>query len=1057
MKKLFPTLAVLMVMLLAIWMISCGEDEEEVGPDAHVASTDPAAGSTTASNGKLTIKFDSPPEKGTVKVNGISAVGSGTTYTWSATGLTQDKATLNIKWINPSGALGSHSIILTVKPVTDKQDEGEVPGDAWQIAWVRVDKATFQEVLSTEHIYDYDILEKQDILAVKVLDQKGLAVPNARVEWTLLGSNNAVGDIIETDDPGFAAPQINAAPQIKVDNKFAITFTNKEGERTREMAFKCPSTVSPNGTPVPTVINVGKEGETWIVITAARIGATDIAAYCPDIVAKSPNPHKIFATNIWNRYDWKFPSHGVNDCETLEHRFTTKIFNYPDENDPWEDGVDVRYTILNPQGSTFVGDGIKTVVPSDSNGEASATLQVQKPPANPIKVLVEILLKEGDKELGTAGCAIVTKEWQVEELDVTTPPSDPLCLTDISGNFFQVTNQGPPPAGNVTLTVDYPAGITVVNTDGGTDDGDKITWGIGTLPPGATSRQFTPDFTASGGGVYSFRAEAESRCAAKTVEWPVNVEDFDVETPSNDLFFCLTDTSVDIPGTFSVTNQGAPSKITLTIDYPEGITVVDSDGGTDDGDKIVWDIGNLPQGDSRQFKPTFNASSGGEYRFRATAKSEYCETTENWTINVEHFELTTPERLVRCLEDANAISGTFSVKNHGVPLADDAKFTVDYPNEIKKVVDSDGGTDDGDKIVWDIGNLPQGASRQFTPTFDASSGGEYRFTATVKSKCPPKSKTWTVKVIEIGVNCEFDKSIVELDPGEFFGGPISSDPRFIATYIVTVENRGGDTVNATLTVTIPDGLRIVDGVPEQPITINPDKTITRRLKLKGTREGVFAVPATVENISSVTDPTVSCPSQSTIPPCYIEVKPNPAMLVTKVDTIDPIIVGGQTTYRITIVNQGAADAENVKLRDILPTPPETGEQMMEVVGDEFDLEFGHVDSDGKWCKIRTDEIAFDTIATISFPAKEPGQVPGCPDAKKLPGETLLTNTFDDAVGILTFTFDKIMPTWAFRIVYEVKALKAGDALNETQLTYNKWKGDPIKSDEGTHINPKPEQ
>ena len=50
-----------------------------------------------------------------------------------------------------------------------------------------------------------------------------------------------------------------------------------------------------------------------------------------------------------------------------------------------------------------------------------------------------------------------------------------------------------------------------------------------------------------------------------------------------------------------------------------------------------------------------------------------------------------------------------------------------------------------------------------------------------------------------------------------------------------------------------------------------------------------------------------------------------------------------------------------------------------------------------------------------------------------------------------------MPTWAFRIVYEVKALKAGDALNETQLTYNKWKGDPIKSDEGTHINPKPEQ
>lgn len=434
------------------------------------------------------------------------------------------------------------------KPVTDKnglvpvQARGEGPGDAWQIAWIRVDTSTLQETLTSEHIYDYDILEKQDILAVKVLNQNGRAVPNARVEWTLLRSPNMVGYFIETDDPGFQ----KAAPQIKVDNTFAITFTNEKGGKTKEMKFKCPTVVSRDGEQEPFSIDVGKEGETWVVVTSPRKGLTDIVAYCPNIVAEyengdeNPNPHKIFATKIWNCYDWNFPPSRVNNCKDLDHTFTTKIFNHLDEN-MGIDGIGVRYTIQNPQGSFFVGDGTEIWVPSDINGEASVTLQATKITPEPIKILVEILLRDGDgiyadREI-IAGCAIVTKKWGIETLKVTTPNPCVLCLEDAGAisRSFKVTNLGDVIAEGVELTIDYPEGITVVDTDEGMDDGDKITWDIGTLHPvdpddPDDNSGKSPTFAASSGGTYFFTVTAQSKCAvAKPKTWTVTVIDIGVE------------------------------------------------------------------------------------------------------------------------------------------------------------------------------------------------------------------------------------------------------------------------------------------------------------------------------------------------------------------------------------------------------------------------------------------------------------------------------------------------------------------------------------------------
>ncbi len=116
MKRVFPTLAVLMAMMLAIWIIGCGGDDECEDADSTVTSTTPATGGDIAANGVLTIKFDNPPKAGTVTVNGTAATGSGSTLTWTATGLTAgDTAALSIEWTNACDTAGAgHSVSLNV-------------------------------------------------------------------------------------------------------------------------------------------------------------------------------------------------------------------------------------------------------------------------------------------------------------------------------------------------------------------------------------------------------------------------------------------------------------------------------------------------------------------------------------------------------------------------------------------------------------------------------------------------------------------------------------------------------------------------------------------------------------------------------------------------------------------------------------------------------------------------------------------------------------------------------------------------------------------------------
>lgn len=99
MRKAFPIFAVLMAIMLASWMLGCGEDENPCEIEVTIKSTTPADGGDITANGTLIIDFEGGAASD-VTVNDNEA-GNGAKVTWTATGLEGEvgkEVTLTIKW-----------------------------------------------------------------------------------------------------------------------------------------------------------------------------------------------------------------------------------------------------------------------------------------------------------------------------------------------------------------------------------------------------------------------------------------------------------------------------------------------------------------------------------------------------------------------------------------------------------------------------------------------------------------------------------------------------------------------------------------------------------------------------------------------------------------------------------------------------------------------------------------------------------------------------------------------------------------------------------------------
>lgn len=259
------------------------------------------------------------------------------------------------------------------------------------------------------------------------------------------------------------------------------------------------------------------------------------------------------------------------------------------------------------------------------------------------------------------------------------------------------------------------------------------------------------------------------------------------------------------------------------------------------------------------------------------------------------------------------------------------------------------------QVAIDVGDIPQGESRDFKVQLRAKSKGEFTSRAVARSASDEAySNRLTTQVLQPALDVS-----VQAPEWTYIGQNV--------TYQVKVTNTGNAPARqVSLNINAPDGVQLVQDPrqinpqqqnqqqatganganveagdeaelaaatesPEQPGTltigqIQPGQTRTVQVVLRGASEGPQQITAVAAGQCA---PEARAAAQ-------LYVATIPALQVEVVDGQDPVQVGGQTTYTIALVNEGSGTAKNVTVNAALP-------QSMRYVGGQGDTE---VQADG---------------------------------------------------------------------------------------------------------------
>jgi uncharacterized repeat protein (TIGR01451 family) len=239
------------------------------------------------------------------------------------------------------------------------------------------------------------------------------------------------------------------------------------------------------------------------------------------------------------------------------------------------------------------------------------------------------------------------------------------------------------------------------------------------------------------------------------------------------------------------------------------------------------------------------------------------------------------------------------VRNAGDGPATNVKISDQLPEGLL--------TTDGKRAVAaDIGTLEAGQSRQIRFKAEAMRTGEFVNKATATADGGLTAEDTCTTVVHQPV-LKVNKTGPEL---RYVGRT--------AEYEITVTNTGDAPAAQTVLVdplpagteflSASDGGRLADGrVTWNLGTLQPQASKKVTLKLKPVRKGVVRNTATATAVCAEASDETST-----------QIKGIPAILLEVIDVEDPIEVGANITYVITVTNQGSADGTNIVIECTLP-------------------------------------------------------------------------------------------------------------------------------------------
>lgn len=359
--------------------------------------------------------------------------------------------------------------------------------------------------------------------------------------------------------------------------------------------------------------------------------------------------------------------------------------------------------------------------------------------------------------------------------------------------------------------------------------------------------------------------------------------------------------------TIEVTNpsQVDATDVMVRDTLPDGIGYVSSDpSAAAQGQTLSWSLGSVPAGGAKSIRVQVTALKNGRFENCAEVTGAMGLSTRCCTsIVVTSPKLSIEKSCQPAVTLCDPIEYIIVVRNTGDGPATNVHVTDDLPEGVTTA----GGKK---RVVSEVGDLAAGEAKEIRFSAEAGTTGrlENRVSATADGGL-------TAEAVCVTVVTKPELAVTKTGPASrYIGRP--------AVYEITVTNTGDTAARDTiLTDTVPagteftqasDGGRFGSGVVTWNLgTLEPaaSKKVTVTLKPLGA--------GTVRNVATAKAYCAEASAEASMP-----VEGVPAMLLECVDDPDPIEVGAQTTYTITVTNQGTAPDSNVVITCTLPAEQE---------------------------------------------------------------------------------------------------------------------------------------
>ncbi len=344
-----------------------------------------------------------------------------------------------------------------------------------------------------------------------------------------------------------------------------------------------------------------------------------------------------------------------------------------------------------------------------------------------------------------------------------------------------------------------------------------------------------------------------------------------------------------IPITVSNTSMVDAHNVMVNNPLPSGLEYVSSSpAGSFSGGNINWTLGTLPAGSQQTINLTVSASPTGQF-------GSYAEANADQNISDRDFAETNvvcPQITLSCnapseVSACDMINYTITVRNNGTGMAENVQIS-------DKIAQGLIPTNGQSAQSFNVGTLSPGESQTITIQAQPQSAGSFVSSAVATANgglVAEDSATTMVNQPRL--------SITKSGPDQRYLGRT-------AEFDITVTN-AGDTpaVNTTITDSVPTGMSFVSADNNGSFTggqvrwnitrLAPGESRTVSHKLRATGSGIARSTAYVKS---------KCADASTS--TETNIMGIGALLVEVKDMEDPIEVGDNQTYMISLKNQGTA-------------------------------------------------------------------------------------------------------------------------------------------------------